>query len=331
MMFSFAYPTLFFLLAAVAGWLVFLLRRRPVAITYSLTSTLARLSGGGGRFRSVFPVVLRTVTLVLLLLAAARPQLYNVSREVRTPGVDIVLALDTSGSMRALDFKIDGDPVTRLTAVKKVVGEFIEKRRNDRIGLVVFGDEAFTQAPLTLDKGLLLGLVGKMEVGMAGDRTAIGSAVAVAGKRLKDVAGKSKILILLTDGRHNAGEVTPVQAAEAVRAVGVKVYTVGVGGKGPAPFAVDTIFGRRIVEQMVDLDEETLTAVARLGGGRYFRASDSERLAEIYDIIDREEKTEAKVKEFFHFRELYHFLLIPALFLMGLEILVRASRLRVLP
>jgi len=330
-MFRFAYPYLFFLLAAVAGWLFFLFRRRRLAITYSLTSTLARLSGGGGRIRSRLPVALRTVTLVLLLLAAARPQLYNVSREVRTPGVDIVLALDTSGSMRALDFKIDGDPVTRLTAVKKVVGEFIEKRRNDRIGLVVFGDEAFTQAPLTFDKGLLLGLVEKMEVGMAGDRTAIGSAVAIAGKRLKDVAGKSKIIILLTDGRHNAGEVTPVQAAEAVHAVGVKVYTVGVGGKGPAPFAVDTIFGRRLVEQLVDLDEETLTAVARLGGGRYFRAGDSERLAEIYDIIDREEKTEAKVKEFFHFRELYHFFLIPALFFMGLEILVRASRLRVLP
>jgi Ca-activated chloride channel family protein len=330
-MFRFAYPNLLFLLAAVAGWLVFLSRRRPAAITYSLTSTLARIAGGGARLWSAIPVVLRTAALVLLLLAAARPQLYNVSREVRTPGVDIVLALDTSGSMRALDFKIDGDPVTRLAAVQKVVGEFIEKRRNDRIGLVVFGDEAFTQAPLTLDKGLLLGLVGKMEIGMAGDRTAIGSAVAVAGKRLKDVAGQAKILILLTDGRHNAGEVTPVQAAEAVRAVGVKVYTIGVGGKGPAPFAVDTIFGRRIVEQMVDLDEETLTTVARLGGGRYFRAADSEQLAEIYDIIDREEKTEAKVKEFFHFRELYHFLLIPALFLVGLEILLRASRLRVLP
>ena len=331
MIFRFAYPNLLFLLAAVAGWLVFLSRRRRLALTYSLTSTLARIAGGGARIWSAIPVALRTAALVLLLLAAARPQLYNVSREVRTPGVDIVLALDTSGSMRALDFKIDGDPVTRLTAVKKVVGEFIEKRRDDRIGLVVFGDEAFTQAPLTLDKGLLLGLVGKMEVGMAGDRTAIGSAVAVAGKRLKDVAGKSKILILLTDGRHNAGEVTPVQAAEAVRAVGVKVYTIGVGGKGPAPFAVDTIFGRRIVEQMVDLDEETLTTVARLGGGRYFRAADSTQLAEIYDIIDREEKTEAKVKEFFHFRELYHFLLIPALFLIGLEILLRASRLRVLP
>jgi Ca-activated chloride channel family protein len=141
-----------------------------------------------------------------------------------------MLCLDTSGSMQALDFKLDGNPVSRLTAVKKVVSDFIEKREMDRIGLVVFGEEAFTQSPLTMDKGLLLGLVKKMEIGMAGDRTAIGSAIAIGGKRLKDLKAQSRILILLTDGRNNAGNISPEQAADAVRALGVKIYAIGVGG-----------------------------------------------------------------------------------------------------
>ena len=331
MIFRFAYPVLFVLLAPVVAWLAFALWRKPSSITYSMTSSMARLADGGGRILAKVPVALRTCCLILLLLSAARPQLYNVSREIRSPGVDIILSLDTSGSMEALDFQLDGKPVSRLTAVKKVVSEFIKKRDMDRIGLVVFGQEAFTQSPLTMDKGLLLGLVDKMEIGMAGDRTAVGSALAVGGKRLKDLEAKSKILILLTDGRHNAGDITPEQAAEAVGALGIKIYTIGVGGKGPAPFKVKTLFGTRIVHQRVDLDEETLRKVARIGGGKYFRASDSERLSEIYDIIDREEKTEVKVKEFFHFRELYPFFLIPALILLGLEVFLRATILRVIP
>jgi Ca-activated chloride channel family protein len=233
--------------------------------------------------------------------------------------------------MRALDLKLDDKPVSRLAAVKKVVGEFIKKREVDRIGLVVFGEEAFTQSPLTMDKGLLLGLVEKMEIGMAGDRTAIGSATAVAGKRLKEVKAKSRILILLTDGRNNAGEISPEQAAEAVRSLGVKIYTIGVGGTGPAPFKVRTFFGERIVHQRVDLDEKTLKKMAHIGGGKYFRASDSEKLSEIYDMIDRAEKTEVKVKEFFHFRELYAWFLVPALIFFALEIFLKTTFLRMIP
>ena len=219
----------------------------------------------------------------------------------------------------------------RLTAVKKVVSDFIKKREADRIGLVVFGEQAFTQAPLTLDKGLLLGLVEKMTIGMAGDRTAIGSALAIGGKRLMDLKAPSKILILLTDGRHNAGDLTPEQAAEAVRAMGVKIYTIGVGGRGPAPFPVQSFFGTRIVQRQVDLDEATLMKIAAIGGGKYFRATDTAALEEIYNIIDRAEKTEVKVKEFFHFRELYPYFLIPALILLVLEILLKASVLRTVP
>jgi Ca-activated chloride channel family protein len=331
MMFRFAYPPLLFILIVVILWAVFEIRKRPSSITYSVTSSLVKLAGKWSRLFSKLPIILRTISLLLLVMAAARPQLYNISREIKSPGVDIILALDTSGSMQALDFKLDGNSVDRLTAVKKVVSDFIKKREMDRIGLVVFGEEAFTQSPLTLDKGLLLDLVNKMEIGMAGDSTAIGSAIAISGKRLKDLDAKSRTIILLTDGRSNTGEVTPEQAAEAVQALGVKIYTIGVGGKGPAPFKVNTPFGERIIQQQVDLDEETLQKIAGIGNGKYFRAADSKSLSEIYDIIDKEQKTEIKVKEFFHFRELYYFFLIPALLILGLELVLRTTVLRVIP
>ena len=166
---------------------------------------------------------------------------------------------------------------------------------------------------------------------MAGDRTAIGSAIAIGGKRLKELKVKSRILVLLTDGRNNAGKITPEEAARAVRALGIKIYAIGVGGKGPAPFKVKTFFGTRLVYQKVDLDEETLRKISETGGGKYFRAANSGELSEIYHIIDREEKTEVKIKEFFHFRELYHYFLIPALILIGMEIFLRTTILRVIP
>jgi len=330
-MFRFAYPAVLLLALAVAGWVFMALWRKPSSLAHSGTSILARLSGQSGRLAGRIPLILRALCLVLLVGGAARPQLYNVSRDVRSPGVDIILTIDTSGSMQALDFKLNGEPVSRLTAVKKVVTDFIKKREMDRIGLVVFGEEPFTQSPLTLDKGLLLTLVEKMEIGMAGDRTALGSAIALGGKRLKDIPAKSKILIALTDGRSNAGEVTPEQAAEAAHALGVKIYTIGVGGKEPAPFKVQTLFGPKVVYQRVDLDEETLKKVAQIGNGKYFRAADSDELTKIYDVIDRAEKTEVNVKEFFHFRELYPYFLIPALLILGMEIVAKATVLRVVP
>jgi Ca-activated chloride channel family protein len=170
-----------------------------------------------------------------------------------------------------------------------------------------------------------------MEIGMAGDSTAIGSAIAISGKRLKELKAKSRILILLTDGRNNAGDITPEDAAKAVRTLGMKIYTIGVGGTGPAPFRVDTLFGTRIIHRRVDLDEVTLKKISEIGNGRYFRAADSRRLSDIYNIIDKEEKTEVKVKEFFHFRELYPFFLIPALVFLALEIFFRTTLLRVIP
>ena len=331
MMFRFAYPLLLLLLLPVAGWLVFAWRKKTCGSNPFHDIANGRSCGGRGRVARRLPILTKACILILLAIAAARPQLYNVSRDIRSPGVDIVLCLDTSGSMQALDFTLDGTPVSRLTAVKKVVSDFIKKRETDRIGLVVFGEEAFTQAPLTVDKGLLLGLVDKMTIGMAGDRTAIGTAIAIGGKRLKDIEAKSKILILLTDGRQNSGSISPDEAAQAVRALGVKIYTIGVGGEGPAPFKVKTFFGEQTVYERVDLDEKTLKKVAETGGGRYFRASDSKELSQVYDIIDHAEKREVKVKEFFHFTELYLYFLIPAVFLLVLKIVLETLILRVLP
>jgi len=331
MIFRIAYPYLLILWILVAGWIFWCLKRKPAGITYSMTGSISRLAGRTTRFTGNIPVLLRAICLVLLVFAAARPQLYNVSREIQSPGVDIMLCLDSSGSMQALDFTVNGKAVSRLAAVKKVVEKFIEKRDLDRIGLVVFGTQAFTQSPLTLDKGLLINLVKRMKIGMAGDKTAIGSAIAVGGKRLKDLKAKSKILILLTDGRQTADGLTPTEAAEAVKAMGIKIYTIGMGGTKPAPFPVQTPFGTKIILQQVDLDEKTLMKVAEIGHGQYFRAAETERLQKIYDIIDKQEKTEAKVKEFFHFRELYPWFLVPSIFLLVLEIAIRTTVLRTIP
>ncbi len=331
MMFRFEYPAFFFLLAAVFVTLFFVFRRKSHGITHSYTSRLSEISGRGSHILVRIPIILRALCLILLVIAAARPQFYIVSKDVNSFGVDIMICLDTSGSMQAMDFELDGKPATRLAVVKKVVNDFIRQRESDRIGLVVFGQEAFTQSPLTMDKGLLLNLVEKMEIGMAGDSTAIGNAIAIAGKRLKDIKAKSKIMIVLTDGRSNTGDITPQEAAAAAAALGIKIYSIGVGGTGPAPFMVNTFFGPRIVRQSVDLDEETLKQIAAKGKGEYFRASDSKKLAEIYDIINNAEKTEVKVKEFFNFKELYYYFLIPAIILLVSELLLKTTVLRIIP
>ncbi|MFH0974978.1 MAG: VWA domain-containing protein [Spirochaetota bacterium] len=331
MNYTFAYKPLLLLLLLVAAWAYFKYKKGFPAIAFSLTGRIAKFTGRFGRLAGIVPLILRTAALALLVLAASRPQLYNVSRDTRSPGVDIMLCLDTSGTMRAMDFILNNERVTRLIAVKKVVTDFIKKREYDRIGLVVFGTEAYTQSPLTMDKGLLLALIEKLEIGMAGDRTAIGSAIAVGGKRLKDLEAKSKILILLTDGRNNTGSITPEQAADAVKAFGVKIYAIGVGGRGPAPIVDQTPFGPRLVYIQEDLDESMLTKIAGIGGGRYFRASDSKELSEIYDIIDKAEKREINIKEFFNFRELYLYFLIPAFILLLIEIALKTTILRIIP
>ena len=181
-----------------------------------------------------------------------------------------MLALDTSGSMKALDFIQNDKRDTRLTMVKDVVSKFIENRTNDRMGMVVFGSEAYTQCPLTLDQNILQSFLRKLDIGMAGDSTAIGSAIGIAVKRLKDLKSDSKLIILLTDGRNNAGNLAPLQAAQTAKAFGIKIHTIGVGTRGKAPFLVNSIFGQRYVYQEVDIDEDTLKEISQVTGGQYF-------------------------------------------------------------
>jgi Ca-activated chloride channel family protein len=284
------------------------------------------------RFRH-FPFYLKMIALVLAIFALARPQSGGRTMERISSGVDIMLAVDTSGSMQALDFELDGKRQNRLQVVKTVVDDFVQKRANDRIGMVVFGTEAYTQCPLTLDHQTLLTLVHQVRIGDAGDTTAIGSALGLSVKRLKDIAAKSKIIILLTDGENNAGQVTPDQAAAAAEALGIKIYTIAAGSRGEVPFPVkDPIWGtERLVYQQVPVDEESLKRIASVTGGQFFRATDTRELAEIYSTIDSLEKTDIKIKEHMQYDERYFGFLIAAMLLFAVGMVLQDTRLRVLP
>lgn len=332
----FASPWVLILIPLIVPAFLFL-RSRGSAIHFSSLSRLKYLKGVTelgrmtARWKLWLPLVLRAMVIALVIMALARPQEGRKETEVESTGVDIILTLDTSGSMRAMDFTIDGKPVTRLDAVKDVAGSFIEKRPGDRIGMVVFGNEAFTQAPLTLDHTLLVKLLDGLEIGMAGDSTAIGQALAVSVERIKDIRAKSKIIILLTDGRNNSGQLAPDKAAEIAEAFGIKVYTIGIGTNGPVPFVVDTPFGRRVVHERVDLDERTLKQIADITGARYFRATDTAELSKIYGEIDKLEKTEVKMKEYMEYEERFYWFLLPALFLFLCEVFLVRTKLKKLP
>lgn len=256
---------------------------------------------------------LKVLALILMTAALARPQWGN--REVTrlAEGINIVLAVDGSESMAAIDFELEGKPVHRLDAVKAVVRDFIARRDGDRIGLVFFGSEAYTQMPLTTDYDTVVSALDRLGIGAAGPSTAIGDALGIAVKRLRDVESETNITILLTDGRSNSGELSPEAAAEVAGKLGVKVYTIGVGTRGEAPFLVDDpLWGQRVVRRRVDIDEEALRQIAAKTGGEYFHADGLEDLKGVYETIDRLEKTEVEMKTFEEYDELYGFFLVPA-------------------
>ena len=325
------------------AWILFGLLLLPLVLyLYSFRKKTARVKFSDIRnilkvkkskalyLRNLLPA-LRILAVALAIIAMARPQSGRKNTEVMTSGVDIILALDTSGSMKAMDFMIKDQRADRLTIVKRVVKDFIKGRKSDRIGMVVFGGQAYTQCPLTLDYGVLLSFLDRVEIGMAGDSTAVGSALGLAAKRLKDIESKSKVVILLTDGRNNAGRISPSTAADIAKAVGIKVYTIGAGTKGKAPFLVDGFFGKRYVYEQVDIDEDSLKEIAQVTGGNYFRATDTESLKDIYKTIDEMEKSDAKVKEYMEYEELFPYFLIAALICLLFEILLANTRLRKLP
>jgi Ca-activated chloride channel homolog len=270
------------------------------------------------------PIGLRFACLALLIVALARPQAGASSTSIESEGIDIILTLDISGSMLAVDMTsesrgaVDRD-VTRLEVAKAAASEFIKGRQADRIGLVVFAGQAITQCPPTLDYAVLLQFLDKVKVGDLEDGTAIGTAIVTAVNRLRTSDAKSRVLILLTDGANNAGTVDPITAAKVAKAVGVKIYAIGAGREENARFAVDTFFGRQYVRQYSPIDEKTLREIARIGDGLYFRATSPEKLSQIYHRIGEMEKTKVQTKQYVEYSELAGWLVVPALLLLGLE------------
>ncbi len=277
-------------------------------------------------------VFLRLACVVLMIIALARPQAPVADSKIETEGIDICLAIDCSTSMLAEDFKIVGGRQNRIEVVKETVRDFIRGRKNDRIGIVAFAARAYTICPLTLDYGWLSENLERIKAGMIEDGTAIGSGIASSLNRLKDTRAKSKIIILLTDGRNNTGNISPMTAAQAAKALKVKIYTIGAGGKGPVPYPVKDFFGNTVYQSiLVDIDEETLMKIASETGAKYFRATDTESLKKIYKEIDTLEKTPLEEKGYMEYRELFPVFLMPGLMLLFLEIALTGTLLRKIP
>jgi len=278
-------------------------------------------------------IYLRIAAFFLIIFAFARPQHALEEVKVETEGIDIVLAIDCSTSMLAEDFTLEGRRVNRLEVVKKVVKEFIEGRKSDRIGLVAFAGRAYTICPLTLDYNWLFTNLGRIEAGIMEDGTAIGSGISSALNRLKNSKSKEKIIILLTDGINNAGNIPPLTAAEASKAIGVKIYTIGAGTKGAVPYpAARDYFGRIVYQNIkIEIDEDVLKKIALETGANYYRATDTESLREIYRQIDRLEKTPIEEKGYTDYKELFPNFLLPGLILLFLEIILSDTAFRRIP
>ncbi|RKY34485.1 MAG: aerotolerance regulator BatA, partial [Candidatus Omnitrophota bacterium] len=277
-------------------------------------------------------IILRVIGLSLLIIGLMRPQKGIEETKIQTQGIDIILALDVSGSMMAEDFVVNGKRKNRLEVVKEVVRDFVKKRANDRIGMVIFSGRAYMQCPLTLDYGVLLKFLDNLHIGMIEDGTAVGDGLATALAKLKDIKSKSKIVILLTDGVNNAGKVAPCNAAEMAKALQVKVYTIGAGSKGKVPFPAKDFFGNKVYQwAIIDLDEAVLKEIAQVTGARYFRATDTKSLRKIYEEINSLEKTKAEIKSYSEYHELFIPFVIIGLLLLSFEVILRYTRFRTLP
>ncbi|MEW6517341.1 MAG: VWA domain-containing protein [candidate division FCPU426 bacterium] len=326
-----ANPWWLLLLLPVAGlaWLLWLRSRRPEGFKYAELSSWRKLGPAQafGPDEAIFALFI--LGLCLLVMALARPQAGVKTEEVTGRGVDIMLCLDTSGSMRAVDFQ----PQNRLGAAKETAIQFIQARPRDRLGLVVFGGAAQTVCPLTADKKALLDFMRQVRIDMTGvDGTALGSAVALAADRLRSSKAASKVILLLTDGRNNTGSVSPLTAAKAAAALGIKIYAVGAGSPGGGLIPVqDPVFGTRYARMEQDLDEDTLRALAAETGGSYFRAKDSEGLKRIFERINHMEKSDYQIKAFTHYRDLYFNWLAAGWLLLAAALGLRYAVFRRLP
>ena len=332
-MVRFLQPEWLWLLALLPLVPLWLGRRGAVAAIRYSDVALVRAAANATRSRpGRWLWLLPLCAAALMILGLARPQWGQGSEIVTANGIDILLGLDVSGSMQALDFKVAGKAANRIQIVKSVVAKFIDERPNDRIGLVAFAGAPYLVSPLTLDHDWLQKNLDRVEIGGVDDGTAIGSAIAAGVNRLRTTAAKSKVMILLTDGVNNAGKVSPLAAAEAARALGVKIYTIAVGVRGEAPIPVKDEFGNtRLVMAKVDVDEATLQRIASLTGGAFYRATDTGSLQQIYEQINRLEKSAQTIRKFSHYQELYAWALLPALAVLGLGFALEQTRFRRLP
>ena len=318
----FEYPGLLFLLIIpallVARYIYLELSGRRAHLR---VSSIKPWKSGGSSVLSVLrhaPFVLRTIALCLIIIAIARPRSSSKIDKIDTEGIDIVLAMDVSTSMLARDFKPD-----RISAAKDIAVEFIAQRPSDRMGIVVFAGEAYTQCPLTTDRATLINLMKEVETGLITDGTAIGNGLATAIARMSSSDAKSRVVILLTDGVNNTGEVAPMTAAEIAKTYGVRVYTIGVGANGMAPYPVMTPWGPDVQQMEVEIDEPLLKDIAAQTGGRYFRATDNTKLSEIYSEINRMEKARTTVDSFPIYTELFSGYALAALACLLLELIIR--------
>ena len=332
MTFAHPYFLLLLLVLPVLAWLKGKIGFQP-AFLYSSVQLVRGITGITRSRAGSILLKLRWLALALFIIALARPQLGEGETKITASGIDIVVAIDLSGSMSSEDFQLQGKQVNRLMIAKDVLQKFINKRPNDRIGLVAFATDAYIAAPLTLDHDFLMQNLDRLEIAAPGkDQTAIGSALAAALNRLRELESKSKIVILMTDGQNNTGKVPPLTAAEAAETLKVKVYTIGVGTRGLAPIPYIDAFGiKRYKPQPVDIDEDTLTQIAKRTGGKYYRADKTETLRSVYDEIDQLEKTEVEVKKYQRYRELFPLVALPGLVVLLLEVILNHTVWRKLP
>lgn len=331
--FSFVHPWV--LLALLALPVLALLRGKIGGTPGILFSSTKLVMAIGKRRRSRAGAVLASLiygAMACLIIALARPQLGSTLERVQASGVDIMLALDVSGSMAAEDYTIGSSRSNRLEVVKKVTREFIEARPNDRIGIIAFAGRPYLVSPLTLDHDWLIRNLDRIQLGLVEDGTAIGSGLASAVSRIKDRDAKTKLIVLLTDGANNAGKVLPLTAAEAAHTLGIKIYTIGAGSSGPVPVPMKDPFGRTVYQKMVfDFDEKLLDRIAKIGDGQYFRAADTRSMDNTFKEIDRLEKTKIEVEKTADYRDYFPIFLLIAAGLLGAEALLSQTLWRRLP
>lgn len=328
--FRYANPEFFYLFAIIPVLVIIYILKQKKYYASLKVSSIEAFEGLKPTFRQWMRhslLVLRIAALALLIVAMARPQTITNTKTIKSEGIDIVLAQDVSGSMQARDLKPD-----RLRAAKKTAAGFIDKRKGDRVGLVVFSSESMTLCPITIDHKIIQKLLKKVDKDIIdGSKTAIGEGLSTAISRLKDSKAKSKVIILLTDGENNHGAVSPFTAAEMAKSFGIKVYTIGVGSRGYAPYPVDTPWGKQIRQVKVDLDEKTLKEIAKTTNGKYYRATRNSELEKIYDEIDKLEKSEIDEQKFKTYYEEYLPLAIAAGLLLLLELFLRYFIFRTIP